>query len=68
MKDVVQPDREGTMARGRMINNAIAGDIKIHALSDDSSRLAFTWLITFADRKGRTLGDPQMLHPTPKAL
>ncbi len=31
-----------------MINNGITRDIKLHALSDDTSRLAFTWLSTFA--------------------
>ena len=50
------------MARGRMINNAIAADKRIHELSDDTSRLAFTWLVTFADCEGRTHGDPAMVR------
>lgn len=49
------------MARGRMINNAICADKRVNELADDTSRLAFTWLITFADRNGRTHGDPVML-------
>ena len=43
-----------------VINNGITRDITIHQLSDDSSRLAFTWLITFADCEGRTRGDPSL--------
>ena len=50
------------MARARMIANAICADKKIHQLSDDTSRLAFTWLVTFADAEGRTYGDPAMVR------
>lgn len=50
------------MAKGRIIVNAIAADKRVNALSDDTSRLAFTWLITFADREGRTYGDPAMVR------
>ena len=50
------------MANGRMINNAITKDVKINRLSDDTSRLAFTWTITFLDRDGRTYGDPAILR------
>jgi len=50
------------MARGRMIANQICRDKKIHELSDDTSRLAFTWLITFADVEGRTYGDPAIVR------
>lgn len=50
------------MARGRMINNCITRDKKINDLSDDTSRLAFTWLITFADRDGRVEGDPALVR------
>lgn len=50
------------MARGRMITNRIASDAKINQLIDDTSRLAFTWLITFADAEGRTYGDPAMVR------
>lgn len=49
------------MARGRMINTTICADKRINDLSDDTSRLAFTWLIPFADKNGRTHGDPVML-------
>jgi hypothetical protein len=50
------------MARGRFISNAITSDKKINDLSDDTSRLAFTWLVTFADCEGRTHGDPAMVR------
>ncbi len=50
------------MARGRMINNKIAMDKRVHDLSDDTSRLAFTWLVTFADKEGRTYGDPAIVR------
>ena len=50
------------MARGRFISNAIMSDKKINQLSDDTSRLAFTWLITTADSEGRTHGDPAMVR------
>jgi hypothetical protein len=50
------------MARGRMITNEIAKDKRINDLSDDTSRLAFTWLITFADVEGRTNGDPALVR------
>ena len=49
------------MARGRFITNEIARDKKVNDLSDDTSRLAFTWLITFADADGRTSGDPAII-------
>lgn len=49
------------MARGRMINKEISTDKKIHDLSDDTSRLAFTWLIAFADCEGRVFGDPALI-------
>lgn len=50
------------MAKGRMIVNAIVADKDINGLSDDTSRLAFTWLVTFADVDGRTYGDPAMVR------
>lgn len=50
------------MARGRMITNNIARDKRVDSLSDDTCRLLFTWLITFADREGRTYGDPAIVH------
>src|SRR3990167_2527107 len=50
------------MARGRIISNEIARDKKINDLSDDTSRLAFTWLLTFADVEGRTHGDPALIR------
>ena len=50
------------MARGRMIANEITKDKDINQLSSDLSRLAFTWLITFADVEGRTYGDPALVR------
>jgi hypothetical protein len=44
-----------------MITNQICRDKAIHQLSDDLSRLAFTWLITFADCDGRVFGDPAII-------
>jgi hypothetical protein len=49
------------MARGRFISNAIITDRQIHDLSSDTCRLAYTWLITLADREGRVTGEPDML-------
>lgn len=50
------------MANGRMITKDICGDKRINQLTSDTSRLAFTWLITFCDREGRTHGDPAMVR------
>ena len=50
------------MARGRIITNAIAHDKRINQLMDDTSRLAYTWLVTFADCEGRTPGDPAVVR------
>lgn len=49
------------MARGRMINSKICMNKTINELSDDTSRLAFTWLVSFADVDGRTYGDPALV-------
>lgn len=49
------------MARGRIISNRICADKKVNTLVDDTSRLAFTWLITFADCEGRVDGDPSVV-------
>jgi len=49
------------MAKGRMINQKITMDKKINDLSNDTSRLGFTWLISFADVEGRTPGDPAIV-------
>ena len=47
------------MARGRMISKAISLDEVVNALSDDTARLLFTWLIPHLDCEGRTHGDAQ---------
>jgi len=49
------------MARGRFVSKAIIRDRGINDLSCDTSRLAFTWLITIADCEGRTVGEPDLL-------
>ncbi len=49
------------MARGRFISKTITTDREINALSSDTSRLAFTWLLTFADCEGRVTGEPDLL-------
>ena len=49
------------MARGRFISNSIILDRQIHELSSDTCRLAYTWLITLADREGRVIGEPDLL-------
>lgn len=50
------------MAAGRIINSVICKDKKVSELSDDTCRLAFTWLLTFADKEGRTYGDPSIVR------
>jgi len=50
------------MARGRIIVSDITKDKRVNDLSDDTSRLAFTWLVTFADSAGRTHGDPAVVR------
>jgi len=49
------------MARGRFISKAISLDEKVDALSNDTVRLLFTWMITHLDCEGRTYGDPQTI-------
>lgn len=49
------------MARGRFISKAVITDRGINNLSSDTSRLAFTWLITLADCEGRVTGEPDLL-------
>ncbi len=46
------------MPRGRFLSKAISLDEKVNALSDDTSRLLFTWLISHLDCEGRLHGDP----------
>lgn len=44
-----------------MINNKIGLNKALHQLSNDTSRLAFTWTIPHCDRDGRVHGDPSLL-------
>lgn len=52
------------MARGRFIENKIVLSKQVSLLSDDTCRLMFTWMITFADREGRLFGDPALIRGT----
>ncbi|KKL17578.1 hypothetical protein LCGC14_2484160 [marine sediment metagenome] len=49
------------MARGRMISKEISLDEKVNALSDDTARLIFTWLIPHLDREGRIYGEARVI-------
>jgi len=49
------------MASGRMLNKHICIDKVVHALSNDTCRLAFTWAIAHLDRDGRMPGDPAVV-------
>ena len=46
------------MPRGRFLSKSISLDEKVNALSDDTARLLFTWLISHLDCEGRLHGDP----------
>ncbi|MBA7598385.1 hypothetical protein ES703_05400 [subsurface metagenome] len=46
------------MPRGRFLSKDISLDEKVNALSDDTARLLFTWLIPHLDCEGRLHGDP----------
>ena len=50
------------MARGRMISKDITLDKRVNDLSNDTSRLAFTWLVAFCDCEGRVHGDPAVVR------
>jgi len=47
------------MARGRMISKEISLDEKVNALSDDTAKLLFTWMIPHLDAEGRMYGEAQ---------
>lgn len=48
------------MARGRMLSKDISLDEKVDALSDDSARLLFTWMIPHLDVEGRMYGEARI--------
>jgi len=50
------------MPNSRLIHQKIVDSKQVHDLSNDTSRLAFTWLLTFTDREGRAHGDPIWLR------
>jgi len=45
------------MPRGRFLSKSISLDEKVNALSDDTARLLFTWMIPHLDCEGRLHGD-----------
>ncbi len=45
------------MPRGRFLSKSISLDENVNALSDDTARLLFTWLISHLDCEGRLHGD-----------
>lgn len=47
------------MARGRFVSKLISLDERVNALSNDTARLLFTWLIPHLDCEGRMYGDAQ---------
>jgi len=49
------------MARGRMLSKTISLDEKVEALSCDSARLLFTWLIAHLDVEGRMYGEARLV-------
>jgi hypothetical protein len=49
------------MAKGRFVSKQITIDKKVNDLADPWSMLGFTWLISHADREGRTNGDPAVV-------
>lgn len=49
------------MATGRMLNKKIGLSKQVNDLTDDTSRLAFTWAIAHLDRDGRIHGEPDVL-------
>lgn len=48
------------MARGRMLSKDISLDEKVEALSNDTARLLFTWMIPHLDVEGRMYGDARV--------
>lgn len=48
------------MARGRMVSKDISLDEGVDALSDDTARLLFTWMIPHLDCEGRIYGDAKI--------
>lgn len=52
------------MATGRMVSRVISTDRELADLSDDTSRLLFTWAIPHLDVSGRMHGDPDIFKAT----
>ena len=48
------------MARGRMLSKGISLDEKVDALSNDTARLLFTWMVPHLDVEGRMYGDARL--------
>lgn len=65
------------MAEGRLLNRKISKNKKVADLTNDTSRLVYTWTIAHLDVEGRVAGDPDVLkgmvvprlpHITPKSI
>lgn len=50
------------MARGRMLQNRISKSHKMAALSNDTVRLLYTWLLSHLDVNGNFYADPVMVN------
>jgi hypothetical protein len=51
-------------ARGRILSWKISEDEAVHALSCDTARLLYTWLIAHGDNRGRMRGQPEHVMAT----
>ena len=49
------------MAEGRMLSNRVARSSKVAALSSDTARMIYSWLIPYTDVEGRMEADPRLL-------
>jgi len=50
------------MARGRMLQNRISKSKKMAALSSDTARLLYTWMLSHLDVNGNFYADPVMVN------
>ena len=65
------------MAEGRILSKRVSRSDKVAALSSDTSRMLYSWLIPYLDVEGRMESDPRLLkadiaplldHITPKVI
>jgi hypothetical protein len=50
------------MAKGRMLQNRISKSQKLAALSSDTARLLYTWMLSHLDCNGNFYADPVMVN------